>query len=627
MKGNKMLFGEYLLALGKLKPKDVARVCNIQEKSVLPIGKLAVDNKFMTLADVLTICSHQKKSGALFGEVAINLNILKPRQVDALLELQGELRPLFGEILVKDGLMSEAEFLEHLRSFKANELSAPRTASPIVALVDVDKQNLFRMQSELMELGFNVVAQTFGADSMASLPSMNPAFVVIDISRERQEKLSALARLRATENFGPVRLLAMSDKLDAGEREAATAAGIGEIVPSGSNPRNIVAYIHGLLSGTTSAHTGKILLVDDSQTALRLMFHCLERENYETYLAKSGEEALRILKQNIPDLVLTDIYMPGMSGVELTELIKKNPETHSVPVVAVTTAKSISKLKEALFAGAVDYIVKPFQPDELLARVRSHIKTKRLMDEMEKSKKELLITNEKLAEANNKKIEFLAMVVHDLRAPLTSIQTYSELLGMSGTSMEDQKEFVGIIKTEVTRMSGLIKNYLDVSRIESATGIHSKTEVNIGEMASYFAKIFSTIAKKKSLQFASDFKDPDMVVTGNKEKLEQVFSNLLDNAVKYTPVGGKISFELSSTKIKNKKMAKIIVSDTGVGISPDAKQYIFKKFHFLHDGSAESSGLGLGLSICREIVEWHGGTIDVISEPGEGATFQVLIPA
>jgi signal transduction histidine kinase len=622
-----MLFGEYLLERGKLSSSEVDLVCNIQKKSTVPIGQLAVDNKFMSLADVLSVRSNQQSTGAMFGEVAVRLDILKPRQVEALLELQKDLRPYFGELLVKNNLMSEEEFIAHLRQFKTNQAAdLPETSATIVAVVDIRKESLFKLQNEFLRRGYNVITELFSPESFLNLPSLKPGFVVMDVSNRRMEKLDALMKIREARGTDEFRVLAIADKLNAGDREAAALAGITEIVPTKADPVNIVSYIHSLLAGLSDSRTGKVLLVDDSFTALKLMSHCLEKERYETYLASSGEEALSFLEKSVPDLILTDIFMPGMNGIELCKIIKNNPKTRNIPVVAVTTAKSILRLKEALEAGASDYMIKPFQHDELLARVRSHIKTKRLIDELQNSKRELLYSNEKLGEANNRKIEFLATVAHDLRTPLTSIQTYSELLGMKNVAINDQKEFVEIIRLEVMRMSGLIKNYLDISRMESAAGIYAKADVDLSAMAAYFAKIYDTMAKKKSILFTSSIKIPDLTVTGNKERLEQVLANLLDNAVKYTQPGGKITFSLSQITAENRKLAEITVSDNGIGIAPDAKQFLFKKFHYLHDGTESVNGLGLGLAICKEIVDGHGGKIELESEPDKGSTFRVTLP-
>ncbi len=622
----KMLFGEYLVSKGRISQKDVEGICSIQKKSILPMGKLAVDNKFLSLADVFTIRAQQRQTGQKFGEVAINLNMLKPRQVDSLLELQKELRPFFGELLVSNSVMAEEEFLEELREFQRTQGGQSFRRAMMVALVDVEPGNIFALHNSFARLGYEVIPEAFSPDSFHALMERNPDFLVIDLSMRKEEKFKALRDIRTDYPMDGFMALALVGKLTPADKESAANAGITEFAPVTASPKNIARYVQGIFESVERERAGKLLLVDDSPTVLRLMSHFLENEGYETYLAQSGEEALKMLEKITPDMVLTDLHMPGMSGIALCRAIKQLPKTRNVPVVLVTTAKAIARLKEALDSGASDYILKPFQQDELLARVRSHIKTKRMIDELHSSRRDLLVSNEKLADANNLKTEFLATVAHDLRTPLTSIRTYSELLEMQSVPLETQKEFVGIIKNESIRMAGLIRNYLDISRMESGADMYLKQEVDLAVMANYFASVYSMMAQNKSVRFKSSVPKTPVIFMGDKDRFEQVLANLLDNAVKFTPAGGTITLELKTAGSKTKKYAEITVSDTGRGIEPGAQRYLFKKFHHLHNENQPIKGTGLGLSICKEIVERHGGKIELQSEYGKGATFRILVP-
>ncbi|MBI5178776.1 MAG: response regulator [Nitrospinae bacterium] len=621
-----MLFGEYLVSRGKLKSKDVEGILHIQKKSAVPIGKLAAEKKFLTLADVFTIRAHQKTTGNRFGEVAVNLDLLKPRQVDTLLDLQNVLRPFFGELLVQNNMITQEEFLEELRAFRATLGKQPGTLVSRIAIIDVEPARLFAMYNALTRMGYEVFPEPFSPDVVRRLMEERPQFVIVDLSSKKDDKLRALERARAEHPMDEVKILALVDKLAPADRERAQNAGIAEFAPASALAENIAQFVHGTLASAEKEKAGTVLLVDDSHTVLRLMSFFLEQERYETYLAATAEEAQALLEKVSPDLVLTDLHLPGMNGIELCRAVKQNPKTRDVPVVLVTTAKAITRLKEALDSGASDYIVKPFQQDELLARVRSHIKTKRLIDELQRSRKELLVSNEKLAEANNKKTEFLATVAHDLRTPLTSIRTYSELLGMKNTPIDAQKEFVQIIQSEAIRMAGLIKNYLDISRLESTAASHRKEEFDLAQMVEYFAKIYSTMAKNKQVKFKSSVAKGVVTLMGDKEQFEQVLSNLLDNAVKFTPAQGLITLGLTVAEKGARRFAEITVGDSGKGIPKDAQQYLFKKFHYLHNEYQPIKGTGLGLAICKEIVERHGGKIDVDSEEGKGATFRVIVP-
>jgi len=622
----KLLFGEYLVSKGAISQKDVAKICNIQLKSVKPVGKLAVDNKFLSLADIFTIRSHQRSTGQKFGEVAINLNFLKPRQVQSLLQLQKDLKPFFGELLVSNAILSEEEFLKELKAFQESQDFLKTRTNRKIVIVDMDRENLSELKDSFNRLGHEVIAMDFAPDEFRSLMEKWPDFVILNLSKRKDEIFKVLRQARKDLPVEEFRILALMDKLTPADKHNAANAGIVEFAPANALPANIVQYAKGIFESLEMELAGKVLMVDDSQTVLRLMSFFLENEGYETYMASSGEEALAMLEKISPDLVLTDLHMPGINGIELCRRIKLTPKTRNVPVVMVTTAKAISRLNEALDSGANDYMVKPFQRDELLARVRSHIKTKRLIDELQTSRRKLLVSNEKLADANNKKTEFLSTVAHDLRTPLTSIRTYSELMGMQNVPIETQKDFVEIIKSEAIRMSGLIRNYLDISRMESGAAIYRKQEVDLAEMVNYFSRIYSKMSQNKNVDFTSTVPRHPVLLMGDKGRLEQVLANLLDNAVKFTPAGGTITLKLAVASNKAKKFAEICVSDTGQGILPEAQQFIFKKFHQMYNKFQSIEGAGLGLAICKEIVDGHGGKIELQSEYGHGATFRVLMP-
>lgn len=620
-----MLFGEFLIKKGKLGREDIERVLQLQKKGTVPLGKLAVERNILSLADIFTIRSHQRKDNTRFGELAVKLNLLKPRQVDALLELQRELRPYFGELLMTSKLLTEAELLELLNEFKEKYGRISGSRMRKLGLIGLGPALTMEIRNALSKAGYEVFSSHPDGDGLAALLNIEPDFLVIGISGSFPGLLPELKRHRVENPAFHARILALADRLDGVQREDAAASGITDIVPASSPPESLAEYILNQMESLGRDEAGKVVLIDDSPTVLRLTSLFLEQDGYESYLASGGEEGLELVAKVEPDLVLMDLHMPGIDGIEACRRIKTDPKTRNIPVVMVTTAKSITRLKEALDSGAGDYILKPFQQEELLARVRSHIKTKRLIDEIQRSRKDLLTANEKLAEANRRKTDFLLTVSHDLRTPLTSIRTYAELMTMPRVTPETQKEYVGVITGETLRMTSLIRNYLDVARLESGAAASRRDKVNLSEMAAYFAKIYGTMARKKGVAFKTAFPENAVWFTGDKEHFEQALANLLDNAVKFTPAGGVITLGLKIPP-KHPGRAELTVTDTGPGIPPEAKPFLFKKFHHLPGEDRAAKGTGLGLAICREIVEWHGGTIDFDSTPGKGTTFRVAVP-
>ncbi len=621
-----MLFGEFLVHRGVLSIEEVDKVLLLQRKIAIPLGKLALERSLLTLADIFQIRGQQRKTNSKFGDIAIKLNLLKPRQVDSLVELQKAIKPFVGELLVREGVLSEDALLGWLKEFKAEygKPTGPHTRR--IALVGLDLSVMLNLKNSLTKLGYEVLTENFTVGDLQRMLHDAPDYIVLNLVENKKESLTKLARLRAEHPSFQPKMLALVARLDPDDRERSIAAGISDFVPATAAAANIAQYIHSILDSISREEAGKILLVDDSPTILRLTSFYLEGSGYETLLASTGEEALGILEKVQPDLVLSDILMPGMDGIELCRRIKLNPKTRNVPVLIITTTKEAGRLREALDSGASDYINKPFQQEELLARVRSHIRTKRLIDELQASRNELMVVNEKLAEASTRKTEFLSTVAHDLRTPLTSIRTYSELLAFPNVTIETQKEFIGIIQSEALRMAGLIRNYLDITRVEAGSALYEKQEVDLRQLAEYFAKIYATMAANKSVRFTSVIPGKPVMFLGDKEHFEQVISNLLDNAVKFTPANGVISLEIKITRKRSRDYAEILVSDTGPGIPANALEIIFKKYHHLPSKNQPIAGTGLGLAICKEIVEWHGGKISVESEPGHGAVFRVVLP-
>ena len=621
-----MLFGEFLVHKGVLSVEEVDRVLLLQRKIAIPLGKLALERSLLTLADIFQIRGQQRKTDSKFGDIAIKLNLLKPRQVDSLVELQKAIKPFVGELLVREGVLNENQLLALLKEFKAEYGKPAGPHMRRIALVGLELSVMLNLKNSLTKLGYEVLTENFTVEDLMRMIHDAPDYIVLNLVENKKEALARLADLRAQHPSFQPKMLALVARLDPDDRERSIAAGIADFVPATAAPANIAQYIHSILDSISREEAGKILLVDDSPTVLRLTSFYLEGNGYESLLASSGEEALAILEKVQPDLVLSDILMPGMDGIELCRRIKLNPKTRNVPVLIITTTKESGRLREALDSGASDYINKPFQQEELLARVRSHIRTKRLIDELQASRNELMVVNEKLSEANSRKTEFLSTVAHDLRTPLTSIRTYSELLAFPNVTIDVQKEFIGIIQSEALRMAGLIRNYLDISRVEAGSALYEKREVDLRQLAVYFAKIYATMAANKSVSFTSEIPEAPVMFLGDKEHFEQVISNLLDNAVKFTPAGGAIALEIHVTRKRSRDYAEMVVRDSGPGISKDAREIIFKKYQHLPNENQPIAGTGLGLAICKEIVEWHGGKISVESEPGRGALFRVMLP-
>lgn len=245
---------------------------------------------------------------------------------------------------------------------------------------------------------------------------------------------------------------------------------------------------------------------------------------------------------------------------------------------------------------------------------------------LEKQANQLQKANVKLQEEDLRKTKFLEIVAHDLRTPLTSILSYADLLlRYKSESEETRDEFLQTIVHESQRLSDLITDYLDLSRIESGKMEYCFLPIDLRKIIDHSVSVYSGVCLQKKIKISTERLPAQIALRGDKKRLIQVTSNLLSNAVKFTPAGGKI--EISAVYSKNPAEWTISISDTGPGIPSDHLEDIFEKFSQLHEGEAhEVNGSGLGLSICKEIITYHSGRIQAENRPEGGATFRIILP-
>ena len=267
-------------------------------------------------------------------------------------------------------------------------------------------------------------------------------------------------------------------------------------------------------------------------------------------------------------------------------------------------------------------------------RQRAELKAKmaedllKLNKQLENKSNELESVNRSLEEIDKKKTDFLNMVAHDLRTPLTSIRSYSDLLLRYGDrSNRGQSEYAEVIKDESVRLSSLIDSFLDISKIEAGLTEYNREEIHIKKVIDHFIKVFQGDGETHEISINSQVEKALPCIYGDKKRLGQVFSNLLNNAVKFTPPKGSVNVNASLITIINENgtaepYIKVSIADTGIGIPQESLDKIFEKFVQLNHRNVKSiRGTGLGLAISKDIIEQHGGRIKVESEEGKGSTF------
>ena len=363
----------------------------------------------------------------------------------------------------------------------------------------------------------------------------------------------------------------------------------------------------------------RILVVDDDRLNVRILSNILKSEGYTLADADSGEHALEVYESFHPDLVLLDVMMPGLNGFETCRALRQRYGAETAPVIFITAKSESDDVVEGLSAGGVDYLPKPFRAKEALARIRTHLHI-RLLSEQQKS----LV--DQLSKANAAKNRFLGMAAHDLRNPLASIRGLAEFLrdGVVGPLTPEQLDLIKTIHEASQGMLDLVNELLDVATIESGELKLSLEPHDLTELIEKNIYLANIEAAKKHTKIVFASKGQAAVLPIDAGKIRQVVANLLSNALKYSPAGSTITVELHH----GKGTWAFSVKDQGPGIPENERDKLFKDFGRL---SVKTTGgeksTGLGLAICRNIVEAHRGTITAENLPQRGCEFRVTLPS
>jgi signal transduction histidine kinase len=362
----------------------------------------------------------------------------------------------------------------------------------------------------------------------------------------------------------------------------------------------------------------RILIVDDERLNLKILASILQPEHYEVIEADSGEKALEEYARTPPDLVLLDVVLPGIDGFETCRALRARYGETAAPVIFITAKNESEDVVEGLAAGGVDYLSKPFRPKEALARIRNHLYIRRLLAEQ----RDLV---EQLSQANSAKNRFLGMAAHDLRNPLASIRGLAEFLceGVGGPLTPDQRDLVDTIHTASQDMLVMVNELLDVATIEAGELKPSLEPCDLTEIvakAVYLANIDAARKHTRIELAAGRLLERSLL---DPRKMRQVIDNLLSNAVKYSPPGSVVSVEIATEGAT----CSVSVRDQGPGIPENERDRLFQDFgrtSVRPTGGEKSTGLGL--AICRKIVEAHRGTITAANLPDRGCIFRVTLP-
>ncbi|MEG3861613.1 hybrid sensor histidine kinase/response regulator [Microcoleus sp. herbarium12] len=379
----------------------------------------------------------------------------------------------------------------------------------------------------------------------------------------------------------------------------------------------------------TEQFLADILIVDDIPANIQLLSQVLIEHGYKVRKLISGERALKAVELQVPDLILLDIKMPGMDGYEVCRQLKASEATCAIPVIFISALDDVFDKVKGFEAGGADYIIKPFEPVEVLARVSAQLKMQRLQQQLRCANVQLAAQNVQLsqeiqerqqAEANLKML--LHAVSHDLRSPLSGMSLLLQnRLADAGSNIVIDRRTVEVMVQSCSRQLQLIESLTATQQFDVKSASLAMKPLSLPALVQNILierlPILNQHRVKVKQLFAADLP----LVNADAQQLWRVFGNLIDNAVKYNQSG----FILTVEAKKEGKMVRCTVADNGAGISPQQCARLFEPYT-RGVGVTLRQGLGLGLFICRQIVEAHGGEIGVDSELGKGARFWLTLP-
>ncbi len=403
-----------------------------------------------------------------------------------------------------------------------------------------------------------------------------------------------------------------------------------------------------------------VLYIEDDFNSQRLVKRVLERNGYRVFTANDGLKGLTVAQECNPDLILIDINLPNMDGHEITTRLRSIPTTATVPIVAITANVSSLNRDLALAAGCTGFLTKPIDvrlfPNQIDAFLSGHsesmsdakrsealtIHAQRIVERLENKIHEMEQANHKLRQLDQMKNDFIVLISHELRTPINLITGYTHLLdqlAINPDDVDDPNYLAGLVrglKEGVFRMEDLVTEVISVANISGEMLDLQFAWVSLNSLLTNIVNSLDTVLESRNLtiQLSKDMATMP-AIEGDQQQLQVAFNNIIGNAIKYTPDGGKIL-------IKGEQLSTMIhlwIQDSGIGIPIEEQSRIFEQFYSLHPIEYHSSskyaylggGLGLGLAIAKGVIEAHGGRISVDSSGEDkkllpGSAFHIFLP-
>lgn len=367
-----------------------------------------------------------------------------------------------------------------------------------------------------------------------------------------------------------------------------------------------------------SSPKGTILIVDDNPTHLAVLSDYLTSDGFDTLVCQNGESAIRRAEEEQPDLILLDILMPGIDGFEICRRLKKQAATQEIPVIFMTALADMHDKLNAFKAGGVDYITKPLHLQEVLVRINVHLTLKRQQQYIQKQ-------NAQLKQLNHDKNRFFSIIAHDLRGSLNPLRDLTRITAENFEiySVPKLKEIIRMQFQTTDNLSKLLETLLLWARVQQGMIEYHPQQIDLENVITWNIQLALLSAKQKQIPLTSTVEKKTYLVYADFNMIDTIVRNLISNALKFTYSGGSVII----AAIANERDVTMSVADTGTGIPAEDLSKLFRiDAKYKQPGTNHEPGTGLGLILCKEFVEKHGGKIWVESEEGKGSTFYVSFP-
>jgi signal transduction histidine kinase len=369
-------------------------------------------------------------------------------------------------------------------------------------------------------------------------------------------------------------------------------------------------------------HAGRILVVDDVAQNIELVANFLIPSGYIVSPASGGLEALRTINEDtsLPDLILLDIMMPDLDGMEVCKRLKADARTTRIPVIFLTAKSETGDIIEGFLAGAADYITKPFNREELLARVDVQIRNKRLEERFSE-------LNRTLTESLQMKDRLISIIAHDLKSPLSGVIGLLRLMISDSNSktltLKEVDQYIKMMHGTLANTLRLLDNLLEWASIQVGRAEFNPEMLNLHGVIKSTFDLLDGVAKRKNIELLLKGGD-DLFALADEKMIVTVIRNLVSNAIKFTNSGGRVVVGCA----KRDERIHVVVEDNGIGMTPEEIDRLFAiERKTVSRGTANESGSGLGLFLSKEMVTKNGGEMVIESKSGVGTKITFTLPA